>query len=138
MLVSGDPGCFSLAGSVIRRFGLRRCRVLPGISSVQLAFARVGQPWHDAVLVSLHGRNATIEPQELIGRDRIAFFLDGGNTTLSLVEALGRAEPTGYHWVLMEDLCWPTERVTPVEPASLHERPRSSRSLLLRLREGLS
>ncbi len=34
VLVTGDPGLFSLARPVIERFGLARCRVIPGISSV--------------------------------------------------------------------------------------------------------
>jgi len=42
VLVTGDPGLFSLAKPVIERFGRTRCRVIPGVSSVQTAFARIG------------------------------------------------------------------------------------------------
>jgi precorrin-6Y C5,15-methyltransferase (decarboxylating) len=54
LLASGDPGLFG---------PLRRLRevadaveVLPALSSVQLAFARAGLPWDDALVVSAHGR----------------------------------------------------------------------------------
>ena len=34
VLVTGDPGIFSLARLVIERFGREQCRVIPGISSI--------------------------------------------------------------------------------------------------------
>ena len=48
VLVSGDPGLFSLARCVAERFGRANCRFIPGVSSVQLAFARLGLDWSDA------------------------------------------------------------------------------------------
>ncbi|MFW5731049.1 MAG: precorrin-6y C5,15-methyltransferase (decarboxylating) subunit CbiE [Desulfonatronovibrionaceae bacterium] len=56
VLVSGDPGCFSLAAPVVKRFGPESCRIIPGISSVQLAMARLGLSWAQASMVSIHGR----------------------------------------------------------------------------------
>ena len=35
--------------------------MIPGISSVQFAFARLALPWHDASLLSFHGRRPTDE-----------------------------------------------------------------------------
>lgn len=52
----GDPGLASLAKLVLRRFGLHACEVLPGISSVQVAFARLGLDWLDARILSAHAR----------------------------------------------------------------------------------
>ena len=60
VLVSGDPGYYSLLPALRRCFPARLLRVIPGISSMQLAFARLALPWQDARLVSLHGR----APQE--------------------------------------------------------------------------
>lgn len=56
ILVSGDPGFFSLLSWLRREFPEQKLRVVPGISSVQMAFARLATSWHDAVFVSLHGR----------------------------------------------------------------------------------
>ncbi|MBQ7155095.1 MAG: precorrin-6y C5,15-methyltransferase (decarboxylating) subunit CbiE [Synergistaceae bacterium] len=55
ILVSGDPGLFSLLPLVKERYG--QVRVLPGISSLQVLCARVGETWSDAVILSGHGRN---------------------------------------------------------------------------------
>lgn len=57
VLASGDPGFFGIVRLLRERFGGEDLRVLPGVSSVALAFARAGLPWDDAVTVSAHGRD---------------------------------------------------------------------------------
>ena len=57
VLVSGDPGLRSFAQPVIKRFGLAACEIIPGISSVQVAFARLGLDWSDARFISAHHRD---------------------------------------------------------------------------------
>lgn len=56
LLVSGDPGLFSLLSVIKRRFPDENIRVLPGISSLQAICARLGESWHDAAILSGHGR----------------------------------------------------------------------------------
>lgn len=56
VLVSGDPGFFGLARVATARFGADRLSVHPAPSSVALAFAELGVPWDDAMVVSAHGR----------------------------------------------------------------------------------
>lgn len=56
VLVSGDPGIFSLLTYLLKYFPRKKINVVPGISSVQLAFSKMGMPWHDAIIFSLHGR----------------------------------------------------------------------------------
>jgi precorrin-6y C5,15-methyltransferase (decarboxylating) CbiE subunit len=55
VLVSGDPGLASLAGSLARRFPQVPFRRMPGLSSVQLAFAEAGLDWIDARILRAHG-----------------------------------------------------------------------------------
>ncbi|MDR3672749.1 MAG: cobalt-precorrin-7 (C(5))-methyltransferase, partial [Holophaga sp.] len=55
VLVSGDPGLASLAGTLARRFPDVPFRRLPGLSSVQLAFAEAGLDWIDARILRAHG-----------------------------------------------------------------------------------
>ncbi|MDN0195072.1 precorrin-6y C5,15-methyltransferase (decarboxylating) subunit CbiE [Streptomyces sp. S.PNR 29] len=56
VLASGDPGFFGIVRALAERFGSGRLDVRAGVSSVAAAFARVGLPWDDAVVVSAHGR----------------------------------------------------------------------------------
>lgn len=56
VMVSGDPGYYSLLDALRRSFPQEAIQVIPGISSFQLAFARLALPWHEAELLSFHGR----------------------------------------------------------------------------------
>ncbi|MEV4532624.1 precorrin-6y C5,15-methyltransferase (decarboxylating) subunit CbiE [Asanoa sp. NPDC049518] len=55
VVASGDPGFFGIVRA-LRRAGLDPV-VRPAVSSVALAFARLGLPWDNAVVVSAHGRD---------------------------------------------------------------------------------
>lgn len=55
VLASGDPGFFGIVRA-LRARGITP-RVIPAVSSVALAFARLGLDWDDALVVSAHGRN---------------------------------------------------------------------------------
>ena len=57
LVYSGDTGFYSGAARLLpmlRAFGIS-CRVLPGLSSVQLLAAAVGRSWQEWKLVSAHG-----------------------------------------------------------------------------------
>lgn len=72
VMVSGDPGYYSMLDALRRKFDPAIISVIPGISSMQMAFARLALPWHDAELMSFHGRVPTesrlaYEPDRLVG-----------------------------------------------------------------------
>ncbi len=56
VLVSGDPGFFGLARLAAARLAPDRVVQHPAPSSVAMAFARIGDHWDDAVVISAHGR----------------------------------------------------------------------------------
>lgn len=56
VLVSGDPGYYSLLDAMKSAWPAAKIDVIPGISSLMMGFCRVGIPWHHATLVSFHGR----------------------------------------------------------------------------------
>jgi precorrin-6Y C5,15-methyltransferase (decarboxylating) len=55
VLASGDPGFFGIVRA-LRARGITP-HVIPAVSSVALAFARLGLDWDDALVVSAHGRD---------------------------------------------------------------------------------
>lgn len=84
VVFSGDTGFYSGARRLrplLEARGLS-CRLLPGLSSVQLLAARLGRPWQDWNLCSAHGTDCDAVTAVMQGRP--AFFLTGG--------ALGPAE----------------------------------------------
>lgn len=56
VMVSGDPGYYSLLDLLRKNFPPASIEVIPSISAIQLAFAKIALPWHDATLLSFHGR----------------------------------------------------------------------------------
>ncbi len=57
LLASGDPLFFGIGRRAVREFGRDAVEIVPDVSSVQLAFARIREPWDDALLISLHGKS---------------------------------------------------------------------------------
>jgi precorrin-6Y C5,15-methyltransferase (decarboxylating) len=55
VLASGDPGFFGIVRA-LRARGIQPT-VIPAVSSVALAFARLGLDWDDALIASAHGRD---------------------------------------------------------------------------------
>lgn len=54
LLASGDPLFCGIGRRAVREFGRENVEILPDLSSIQLAFSRIGIPWDDAFLMSLH------------------------------------------------------------------------------------
>src|SRR5579884_1920896 len=56
VLASGDPLFYGIGAFLIKRIGKERVEIHPAVSAMQLAFARVKEPWQEAALVSLHAK----------------------------------------------------------------------------------
>ena len=63
VLASGDPLFYGVARYLCDRLGKQRFEVVPHVSSMQLAFARVKESWEDAFLTDLanHDLPAVLE-----------------------------------------------------------------------------
>ena len=61
VMVSGDPGYYSMLDALRREFQSDIIRVITGVSSLQMAFSRLALPWHGARLLSFHGRTPGAE-----------------------------------------------------------------------------
>ena len=79
VMVSGDPGYYSLLETLRGQFPPEALQVIPGLSSFQVAFARIGLPWQNARVLSAHGRSP--EPAALAYTEGaiLSFLTDGKN-----------------------------------------------------------
>ena len=79
VMVSGDPGYYSLLETLRGQFPPETVQVIPGLSSFQVAFARIGLPWQTARVLSAHGREP--EPAALAYTEEaiLSFLTDGKN-----------------------------------------------------------
>ncbi|MFE3037207.1 precorrin-6y C5,15-methyltransferase (decarboxylating) subunit CbiE [Streptomyces canus] len=89
VLASGDPGFFGIVRVLAERFGAGALDVRPGVSSVAAAFARVGVPWDDAVVVSAHGRDLRTAVNVCRARPKVAVLTGPGAGPAELGAALG-------------------------------------------------
>lgn len=71
---SGDPGFYGILGFLKKFLTADQLNVIPGISSVQYMFARLGMTWESAAMGSLHGRDANIA--SLVSQGCAAFLTD--------------------------------------------------------------
>lgn len=111
VLLSGDPGFFSFLPRLRERFGVENLRVIPGISSLQLACARLGLSWYRFRAVSAHGRG-TAELAAARGWDRVAVLTDPRFTPAEVCRYFWKWN-CDFKWVaVLTDLGLPGETVT--------------------------
>jgi cobalt-precorrin-7 (C5)-methyltransferase len=136
VLVSGDPGLYSLAQRVIRRFGQPQCEVVPAVSSVQVAFARLGIDWADARILTAHGRTPDATAADLQQADKIA-ILGGTSESLRWAADIARALDTTHTVFLAENLTLDNERFQRVTPGQLGTLDAASLSIVLMIRRSI-
>jgi precorrin-6B C5,15-methyltransferase / cobalt-precorrin-6B C5,C15-methyltransferase len=106
VLASGDPGFFGIVRA-LRARGIRPC-VIPAVSSVADAFARIGLDWDDALVVSAHGRDPHKALAAALAHPKAAILTAPG-TAPELARELFAAGKRVY---AVELLGTPQERVT--------------------------
>ncbi|WP_346354302.1 precorrin-6y C5,15-methyltransferase (decarboxylating) subunit CbiE [Azotosporobacter soli] len=89
VMVSGDPGFYSLQPALKARFGAEyELKVIPGLSSIQIAFAHHGLVWQDAELLSVHGRELALEKWQYRSGRKVAFLTDATMHAAAIAEHL--------------------------------------------------
>jgi precorrin-6Y C5,15-methyltransferase (decarboxylating) len=119
VLASGDPGFFGIVRRLAERLGRERLDVRPAPSSVAVAFARLGVPWDDAIVVSAHGRAPEAALHAALRHPKVA-ILTGPDAPPALY-ARGLAG-TGRVMAVAERLGTPDERMVSGTPEELAER----------------
>jgi precorrin-6Y C5,15-methyltransferase (decarboxylating) len=107
VLASGDPGFFGIVRA-LRARGLTPA-VVPAVSSVALAFARLGLDWDDALILSAHGRETGPVAAAALAHPKAAILTGPPEAaTGALRNALRTAGRAVY---VAEQLGTPNERV---------------------------
>lgn len=88
VLASGDPGFFGIVRTLRRRVAAEELDVRPAPSSVALAFARLGVPWDDALVVSAHARDPRPALATALRHPKVAILTDGEATPAWFAERL--------------------------------------------------
>jgi precorrin-6y C5,15-methyltransferase (decarboxylating) CbiE subunit len=130
VLVTGDPGLCSLAQPVLKRFGRESCEVIPGISSLQVAFARLGLDWVNARIIDAHDEKPEMDSAFLAQAEKIAIFV-GRAEAIKWVAHLVGAIGEGWTIYVCEDLTLEGEKIGEVKAEDLRNLVVSSRTIVL-------
>ncbi len=119
VLTSGDPLFYGIGAFLVRRLGVEQVRILPNVSAVAAGFARLGEPWQDVRVVSLHGRNHTGElMRQLAGGDTVAVYTDPTHGPAWLAGILMENGFGDVDMCVLECLGMPDERIARITPAA--------------------
>ena len=126
ILASGDPLFFGIGRRIINEFGKDIVEILPDLSSIQIAFSRIKEPWDDAFLISLHrgpdpAKRRKLEyefkdiPLLLRRFKKIAILTDRENNPAKIAQFLCSSTITHHQELkiyVCEKLGYPDEKVT--------------------------
>ncbi|NET48364.1 MAG: precorrin-6y C5,15-methyltransferase (decarboxylating) subunit CbiE, partial [Merismopedia sp. SIO2A8] len=112
-LVSGDPLFFGLGRLLLHHLPPEQLTFHPHLSSIQLAFNRIKQPWQEATLISLHGREMdALIPALKKGATPIALLTDNNHSPHAIAHLIQSLDiTTRYHLWICENLGGNDERV---------------------------
>ena len=136
VLASGDPLFYGIGAALLEVIPREDLVFIPRVSSVQLAFARIKQTWHDARIVSLHGRPAdALIAAVRAGEPKIAVLTDARHHPAAIADMLRRLDAAGSYdlWVC-ENLGGLDERITRYSSVDLHDTAFSPLNVVVLLR----
>ena len=88
VFASGDPLFFGIGRKLLKELGKERVKFIPAVSSMQLAFARIKEPWDDVFFVSVHGREIKDIVTDIHNHERVCIFTDSKNTPARIAKML--------------------------------------------------
>lgn len=121
VLATGDPDFFGIADFLMKRLGKDSVTVIPNVSVMQEAFARIKENWNGARFFSLHGRGKVNSQREntvkdvideIKCHDKVGIFTDPDNTPAKIARALTERGVKDYMAYVCEDLGTEKEKVT--------------------------
>ena len=116
---SGDPLFYGVARYLCDRLGKDLFEVVPHVSSMQLAFARIKESWEDAYLTSLAGRPIEAVIDRIRTAEKIGLFSSDECPPSRLARELLDRGIDYFRAYVCENLGSPDERVTQAELADL-------------------
>jgi len=135
VLASGDPLLFGIGAHLRKHFPAEQLEFIPHVSAIQEAFARIGEPWDDAVCVSVHARPIESAIGAVWAHHKVAVLTDEVHTPALLAARLLALGLENCRAVVGEDLGLPTERITDTTLAGITRSTFSPLNVVLVLRQ---
>lgn len=139
VLASGDPFYFGIGRRIVGRLGHERVLAFPNVTAVQTLFARIGESWEDATVLSLHGRPGAAMGhtwlEQVRRHPKVVLYTDPRHTPDWIARALLEAGLQECALAVGEDLGTPAEKVSFLTVQEAAARSFSSLNVVAVLRE---
>lgn len=135
VLASGDPDFYGIATRLIRDLGKSNFEIIPNVSSMQLAFARIKESWDDAVFTSVHARSIEEIIETVRVNRKVGILTDDEHTPAAIARVLVEHGLDGYQAYVCEDLGQESEKIITTDLLSLREMRFSKLNILILLKE---
>jgi len=112
ILASGDPLFYGTARFLCERLGKDRFEVLPHVSSMQMAFARVKESWDEAYLTNLANQSVEGVVERIRTAGKVGIFTTEENSPAAVAAACLERGIDYFTAYVCENLGSPDERVT--------------------------
>lgn len=112
LLASGDPLFYGTARYLCDKLGKDRFEVVPHVSSMQLAFARVKESWEEAFLTNLAGHSVDDVLDKIRVAEKVGLFTSEASPPRAVAKALLASRIDNFSAYVCENLGSPDERVT--------------------------
>ena len=119
LVSSGDPLFYGVARYLCDRLGKDSFEVVPHVSSMQLAFARVKESWEDAYLTNLSGRPIEAVVDRIRTAEKVGLFSSDELPPSRMARELLDRGIDYFRAYVCENLGSPDERVTQAELTDL-------------------
>jgi precorrin-6Y C5,15-methyltransferase (decarboxylating) len=134
VLASGDPGFFGVAKAVVERLDSDNVSVLPNVSAMQAACARLNLPWGNAGHVSLHaedGRGWQKLWQAMAQSDLVSVYTRPGAGPAKIAAILMERGLRNWRMHVLENLGADDEHVSCYQPKDAAGKDFSALSVVL-------
>jgi len=135
VLASGDPLFYGLARYLCSRLEKDRFEVVPHVSSMQLAFARVKESWEEAFLTNLAHRGLDRIIEQIRGAEKVGLFTSDLYPPSAVARALLERKLDYFSAYVCENLGSPDERVTQGELAEIANQDFSPLNVMILVRK---
>lgn len=121
IVASGDPLFYGVARYLCEKLGKDRFEVLPHVSSMQLAFARIKESWEEAYLTNLASHPLDAVLDRIRTAELVGLFTSETETPPMVARALLGRGLDYFRVYVCENLGAPDERVTQGELSDIQE-----------------
>ncbi|MCH8043327.1 MAG: precorrin-6y C5,15-methyltransferase (decarboxylating) subunit CbiE [Planctomycetes bacterium] len=135
ILASGDPLFYGVARYLCDRLGKDRLNVLPHVSAMQMAFARVKESWDEAYLTSVASRPLETVVEKIRTAEKVGLFTTEDCPPARVAKALLDAGVDYFSAYVCENLGSPDERVTQGELAELVDQEFAELNVMILVRK---